>query len=176
LISPAQALLKARQAIHRPRTIITSSVSVRSDTEEYWRCRNAEQARRAAEQIWNDEWNKKHDAEPVEPKAFRMFAAFVKETYLPWAKNHKPSYNDDVRITTMLTDFFKDKRLTEIKPVMVEQFKANRPEAGKALATINRELSVLSKVFTVAIVLKKQNRIRAKAWSNLLWTTNAFAI
>lgn len=117
--------------------------------------RNVEQARRAADQIWIDEWNKKHDPEPVEAKPVRMFAEFVKETYLPWAKSHKASYDDDVRITTMLTDVFKDKTLTEIKPVMVEQFKANRCKAGKALATINRELSVLSKVFTVAIRLEE---------------------
>jgi len=53
-----------------------------------------------------------------------------------------------VRITSLLTDFFKDKTLTEIKPVMIEQFKADRRKADKAPATINRELSVLSKIFT----------------------------
>jgi integrase len=117
--------------------------------------RNAEQAKRGAEQIWMDEWNKKHDPKPVEPKPVRMFAEFVKETYLPWSESHKASYGDDVRITTMLTDFFKDKTLTEIKPAMIEQFKSNRRNAGKALATINRELSVLSKIFTVSIRLEE---------------------
>src|SRR4051812_13061047 len=78
--------------------------------------RNAEQAKRAAEQIWIDAWSKKHDPETVEPKPVRMFADFVTETYLPWAQSHKASYGDDVRITTMLTGFFKDKQLDEIKP------------------------------------------------------------
>jgi hypothetical protein len=64
-----------------------------------------------------------------------MFSEFVKETYLPWSESHKASYGDDVRITTMLTDFFKDKTLTEIKPVLIEQFKAQRRKADKALAT-----------------------------------------
>lgn len=117
--------------------------------------RNAEQAKRAADQIWIDEWNKKHDPEPVEQEPARMFADFVKETYLPWSQNHKASYDDDVRITTMLTAFLKDKRLSEIKPVMIEQFTADRRKAGKALATINRELSVLSKVFTLAMRLNE---------------------
>jgi integrase len=83
-----------------------------------------------------------------------MFAEVVKETYLPWARSHKASYDDDVRITTMLTDFFKDKTLVEIKPAMIEQFKTTRCKAGKASATINRELSVLSKVLTLAVRLQ----------------------
>src|SRR5258706_10902666 len=113
--------------------------------------RNAEQANRAANQIWAAEWDKKYDPEPVAPKPVQMFSTFVKETYLPWSKTHKGSYGDDVRITTMLTDFFTDKTLAEIKPAMIEQFKAHRVTAGKASATVNRELSVLSKIFTIAV-------------------------
>ena len=41
--------------------------------------------------------------------------------------------------------------MAEIKPPMIEQFKAKRIGAGRAPATINRELSVLSKVFTLAL-------------------------
>jgi integrase len=80
-----------------------------------------------------------------------MFDQFVKDTYLPWSQTHKSSYGDDVRITSMLTNFFKDKTLAEIRPAKVEQFKAHRTKAGKAPATVNRELSVLSKIFTLAV-------------------------
>jgi site-specific recombinase XerD len=45
--------------------------------------------------------------------------------------------------------------LIEIKPAMVEQFKAHHHQRGKAPATINRELSLLSKIFTVAIRLEE---------------------
>ena len=93
---------------------------------------------------------KRYDPEPPAPVQI-LFAEFVKETYLPWAKIHKGSYDDDVRITTMLTDFFKGKTLAEIKPAMIEQFKERRIKADKAPATVNRELSVLSKIFTVAV-------------------------
>ncbi|HXQ32868.1 MAG TPA: site-specific integrase [Anaerolineales bacterium] len=55
----------------------------------------------------------------------------------------------------MLVESFKGKTLLEIKPAMIEQFKAHRYQKGKAPATINRELSVLSKVFTVAIRLEE---------------------
>lgn len=112
--------------------------------------RNAEQAKQAAQQIWNDTWNKRYDPEPPAPVQI-LFAEFVEEAYLPWAKIHKGSYDDDVRITQMLTDFFKGKTLAEIKPAMIEQFKSSRIKAGKAPATVNRELSVLSKIFTVAV-------------------------
>lgn len=116
--------------------------------------RNAEQAKQAAQQIWDEQWNKKYDPEPPTPVRI-SFAAFVKETYLPWAKIHKGSYEDDVRVTTMLTDFFKGKNVSEIKPAMIEQFKQSRIKAGKAPATVNRELSVLSKLFTMAVRSEK---------------------
>jgi len=113
--------------------------------------RNAEQANRVAEQIWAECWNKKYDPEPILPKLVQKLSLFVKETYLPWSETHKGSYDDDVRITTMLTEFFMDKTLAEIKPAMIEQFKAHRVKAGKAPATGNRELSVLSKIFRIAV-------------------------
>ena len=45
----------------------------------------------------------------------------------------------------------KGKTVAEIKPAMIEQFKERRIKADKAPATVNRELSVLSKIFTVAV-------------------------
>ena len=68
-----------------------------------------------------------------------MFADFVEETYLPWSRIHKASYDDDVRTTSVLTNFFKGKNLREIKPVMVEQYKAKRIGAGRAQATVMQE-------------------------------------
>lgn len=38
---------------------------------------------------------------------------------------------------------------------MIELYKAKRVGAGRAHATVNRELSVLSKVFTLAVRLEK---------------------
>ena len=112
--------------------------------------RNAEQAKQAAQKIWDEEWNKRYDPEPPEPEQV-LFADFIEETYLPWSRIHKASYDDDVRTTSVLTNFFKGKNLREIKPAMIEQYKARRIGAGRAQATVNRELSVLSKVFTLAV-------------------------
>lgn len=112
--------------------------------------RNLEQATEAAHKIWDEKWSNKY---VPEEKPVTLFETFIKDSYLPWSKTHKASYSDDVRITTMLADFFKDKTLAEITPAMIEQFKADRIAKQKAPATINRELSVLSKVFTVAVRL-----------------------
>lgn len=112
--------------------------------------RNAEQARQAAQKVWDEEWSKKYDPEPPAPEQV-LFADFVKDIYLPWSKIHKGSYEDDVRTTSVLTNFFKGKNLREIKPAMIEQYKAKRIGVGRAPATVNRELSVLSKVFTLAV-------------------------
>ena len=80
--------------------------------------RNAEQAKQAAQKVWDEEWNKRYDPEPPEPEQV-LFADFVEETYLPWSKIHKASYDDDVRTTSVLTNFFKGKNLREIKPAAV---------------------------------------------------------
>lgn len=111
--------------------------------------RNLEQAKLAAQKIWDDEWNQKYDPEPPSPEQV-LFGDFVKDVYLPWSKIHKGSYDDDVRITSILTVFFNGKNLRDIKPAMIEQFKARRIGAGRAPATVNRELSVVSKIFTIA--------------------------
>jgi len=53
--------------------------------------RNAEQARQAAQKVWDEEWTKKYDPEPTAPEQV-LFADFVKDIYLPWSKIHKGSY------------------------------------------------------------------------------------
>ena len=111
--------------------------------------RNFEQAKQAAQKVWDDEWNRKYDPEPLAPEEV-LFSDFVTDVYLPWSQIHKGSYDDDVRITSILTAFFKGKTLREIRPAMIEQFKARRIGAGRAPATVNRELSVVSKIFTMA--------------------------
>ena len=96
-----------------------------------------------------------YDPDHLPPKAQIPLAQFVKESYLPWSEIHKKgSYGDDVRIASLLTDFFKDITLAEIKPAMIEQFKESQIKAKKAPATVNRELSVLSKIFTLAVRLE----------------------
>lgn len=84
------------------------------------------------------------------------FEDFVKETFLPYSELHKKSYPDDVKHCEVLKATFGKLNLPEITPPLIEQFKRKRLE-GKTIykrkrnpATVNRELSVLSKIFSLA--------------------------
>jgi integrase len=117
--------------------------------------RNMEQAKLAAQQVWDDIFNKKYNPAPPEPKP--LFADFVKDSFLPYSKLNKRTYDDDVRITAILCDFFNGMTIDEITPAMVEKYKQHR-SAGKTRletlrrpATVNRELSILSRIFTLAV-------------------------
>src|SRR5258708_15581083 len=84
------------------------------------------------------------------------FDKFVEENFLPYSKLHKKSYPDDVRHCEMLCKTFGRMNLSEITPPLIEKFKQKRLE-GKTMygrkrhpATVNRELCVLSKIFSIA--------------------------
>jgi integrase len=92
---------------------------------------------------------------PMEPP---KFADFVREVYLPWAKANKRSYDrGDASLSKPLLAFFGEYRLDQIRPLMIEDYKRKRVETptihGKtrAAASINRELEMLSKIFSMAI-------------------------
>lgn len=69
---------------------------------------------------------------------------------------HKKSYSDDVRHCQMLCGFFGRLNMAEITPPMIENFKRERLEGitmykrQRNPATVNRELCVLSKIFSLA--------------------------
>ena len=87
----------------------------------------------------------------------KLFAEFVKDTFLPYSKMNKRTHYDDLRITRILCDFFKGKYLDEIVPGMIENFKRKRSEepsrygTQRKPATVNREFNVLSKILTLAV-------------------------
>lgn len=77
----------------------------------------------------------------------------LKELYLEWSKvNKRPlSYVRDQCSLKHLTPHFKGKRLSNISPFMVEQYKTKRKKSGAQAGTINRELSCLKAMFNKAI-------------------------
>ncbi len=92
----------------------------------------------------------------IERKPEVRFDKFVKDYFLPYSKLHKKSYADDVIVCDMLFETFGRLSLSEISPPIIEKFKQKRLE-GKTMykrkrnpATVNRELSVLSKIFSLA--------------------------
>lgn len=82
---------------------------------------------------------------------------FVKTVYLPWAKQNKSSWYDDVLWSRAVEPWFKGKTFAQISPLMIEKFKKERRESitkrgtQRSVSTVNRELEILSKVFNLAI-------------------------
>jgi len=66
--------------------------------------------------------------------------------------NHKPhSVHRILSSLGLLSRVFSNKRLDEIKPFQIEQYKQERKGKNKADATVNRELACLKNLFNMAI-------------------------
>jgi integrase len=82
---------------------------------------------------------------------------FVDKTFEPWAKANRRSWRGDEGRLQALRDFFGKKRLGEINPFLIERYKMERRKSklpsGKlrSVASVNRELALLSRVFSMAI-------------------------
>lgn len=90
-------------------------------------------------------------------KPDKRFEDFVIETFLPYSETNKKSFYDDVLICRILVNEFKGKTLRQITPPMIENFKqsflAKPTKHGKkrSAATVNYHLSILSKIFSLAV-------------------------
>ena len=81
---------------------------------------------------------------PAKTRKSPPFAVFAEE-YLDWIKtNRKPlTHLKFTSVASRLTAFFGQKRLNELTPWHLEQYKKARKEAGKQPSTINVELAIL---------------------------------
>jgi integrase len=70
--------------------------------------------------------------------------------YLEWAKENHRSYDRDITISKNLFSFFKDKSISDIKLWDIEKYKSLRKKVGRQPETINRELTVLRRMFKLA--------------------------
>jgi integrase len=93
----------------------------------------------------------------LQQKQVPTFKEFVEETFLPWSKANKRSYQSDSWRSKVLVNWFDGKRLDEITPFLIEKFKKERREGktrrGKVRspASVNREIELLSRVLTMAV-------------------------
>jgi integrase len=82
---------------------------------------------------------------------------FIDKTYMTWAKTNKKSWREDELSCRCLKAHFKGKRLADISPMDVERFKKvrhetpTRHEEARSPATVNRELTILSRVLALAV-------------------------
>jgi integrase len=96
---------------------------------------------------------------PAKARTSPKFAAFTQD-YLAWVHaNCKPLTADRVRQTlTRFAAFIGAKRLDEVTPWHLEQWKKARKEEGKAPGTINTELQTVKGVFSKAIMWGKLDK------------------
>jgi integrase len=101
--------------------------------------------------------NKIYERKYGKTSTSRLFAEFVRTTYLPWAKATKRSSRDDVLHAEVFCRHFGNKNLSEIDYQMIEEFKLKRMKSitrygrPRKPATVNRELATLSGIFRMAV-------------------------
>lgn len=77
--------------------------------------------------------------------------------YLPYSEANKVSFARDVVICQIALGFFKGMNLRAIKPALIEEFKKARlktktqHDTPRKPATVQRELSIVSKIFSLAL-------------------------
>jgi integrase len=85
---------------------------------------------------------------------------FVEGSYLAWAKESKRSWRHDVFRARVLLKHFRGKTLAQVSPLLIEKFKSERRKSitarggTRSPASVNRELELLSRIFTVAMKQK----------------------
>lgn len=105
----------------------------------------------------------------------RNFAEFVETSYKPYAKEHKRGYTVELSILKALIEKFGKRKLIEITPETVENFKRERAAEittrGKARSksTVNRDIAVLAAVFNLA---KDFGEVKNNPVSNVKYYTN----
>jgi len=86
-----------------------------------------------------------------------IFREFVEKTYLPWARENKRSWRNDVSRAKPLIAFFGKRRLSEVPRFLIEQYKKERRSTFNGRGTlrspssVNRELELLSRIFSLAV-------------------------
>ncbi len=114
--------------------------------------RTREQAEQAQTKIKRDIFDDKYNR----AAGNKDFAEFVDEVFVPWSKASKRSWQDDEERSRPLKACFKAMRLRDITPMLIEKYKQQRLNTTTlhkrkcSPATVNRELQVLSKVFSMA--------------------------
>ena len=125
--------------------------------------RTQKEAEQAEKLIMADVFRQVHG---LDGKKDMRFDEFIADRYLPYAEANKRSFHDDVLTCRVLIGFFGKRTLRNIRADLIEAFKQRRlatpvkvqgktPDPDKQgrprrPATVNRELSILSKIFSLA--------------------------
>jgi integrase len=114
--------------------------------------------------------NQIHEGAYGRPTANKTFKEYVEKTFIPWTKENKRSYRSDLSRLKPLIAFFGRKLFKEISQLLVESYKSKRlkmpvvflnkkgkitKQRERSKAAVNRELQLLSRIFTLAIEKKE---------------------
>lgn len=100
------------------------------------------------------------DGRYAKPSGKEDFVKFVEEIYKPWARENKRSFNSNDKYKLPIicaSRCFKGKTFAQISPLIIEKYKQERRAAKlengnyRKPSTINRELGLISKIFSLAI-------------------------
>ena len=89
------------------------------------------------------------------------FLSLSMKTFLPWSRANKRSHREDAQRSVTLKEFFGEKHLRDIKPMLIEKFKRERLATPtkhdredhprpRTSASVNRDLACLSKILSMA--------------------------
>lgn len=90
----------------------------------------------------------------------QLLSEFVAETFVPWSKANKRTWRNDEIIANQWAERFRGKTLREISPLAIEKVKRDRAQSitrrgtTRSPASVNMELAVLSRVFSLALELE----------------------
>ena len=102
------------------------------------------------DQVYQGKYGKQETTAPV-------LREFIINTFLPWSQVNKRTWVHDEFRSRPLIKALGNKPMDEISPILIEKYKqdrrASKTARGSELApsTVNRELELLSKVFSLAI-------------------------
>lgn len=128
-------------------------------TRRIVRARNQLQAKTIAQADFDQQFNEKYNPQPEAAPEVKeiLFSDFVNEQFLPFSKLNKKSYDRDLALSKIFCEFFTGKTLKEIKASDIEKFKLHHSTTvsryDKILkpSTVNRELAILSRIFSLAV-------------------------
>lgn len=114
--------------------------------------RTKKQAEQVEIQIQQAIFDRKYNRAP----AVTRFSDFVDGVFLPWARENKRSWEDDEQRAEKLKEFFGQRAIRDITPMLIEKFKSDLRKSDSKYkrpyspATVNRYLQVLSRVLSMA--------------------------
>jgi integrase len=98
---------------------------------------------------------KQQEREDEQNARFQTLAGFLEYKYGPWLLAERPEKRRSLEVLQRLRANFADvlaRPLTEITPWLIEKWRAEQRKRGKAVATLNRDVTVLRSVLSKAVM------------------------